>query len=65
MYLSLMRNIAKDKDMPPYFVGVDLSTEVVAPNPVFRLPVYWQRIDGRGSLRRGDQEDYLQTNLQR
>jgi hypothetical protein len=50
MYLSLMRNIAEDKDVIPYFVCVDLSTEVVAPNPVFRLPVYWQRTDGRGSL---------------
>lgn len=48
MQPSLTRNIGKDKDVVPYFVRVDLATEVVEPNSVYRIPVYRQRTDDAG-----------------
>ncbi len=53
MNLSLTRNIEIDKDRIPYFVRVDLSTEVIEPNRVFHVPIYWQPTDGVGSIIKG------------
>ncbi len=50
MQPSLRRNIGKDKDIIPYFVTADLSTEVIEPNKEYHIPVYWQRTERAGSI---------------
>jgi hypothetical protein len=53
MNLSLTRNLKKNKDALPYFVRVDLSTEVIEPNTIFHVPVYWQPAKAVGTIIKG------------
>jgi hypothetical protein len=51
MDVSLVRNIEKNNKEVPYFVRVDLSTEVIEPKEVFHIPVYWEPTVSRGIIK--------------
>jgi hypothetical protein len=53
MNLSLTRNADNITDTVPYFVRVDLSTEVIEPNTIFYVPIYWQSSEEVGTIIKG------------